>query len=157
MLSEPRLMAATAWRGFPRQRERAIALVRGWPGIDAGWRLAFSERARTFDAVPFAGDEVDLAVEVDRTRALAMSLHLFRRSPLRGEVSRIRLDAAMARELRLEGAATLATSSAAAFPRESCAPEGFARPERPVRDRPVFEDSFESGDAARWYGPAAAP
>lgn len=150
MLSEPRLAAATAWRGFPRQRERAFELVRGWPGIDAGWRRAFHQRALAIGTIPFAGDEVDLAVEVDRTSALAMSLHLFRRSPLRGEVSRIRLDSGMARELRLPSAATLATSSAAAFPRESCAPEGVVWPERPMRDRPVFEDSFETGDAGRW-------
>lgn len=155
MLSEPRLAAATAWRGAELERAEALALVRGWPGVDAGWRRTFSEAALGLGAVPAAGGEVDLAVEVDRTPAIAMSLHLFRRSPLRGEVSRIRLDSELARRLRMPSAATLATSSASAFPPGACAPAGVAAPRLQDRDATVFEDSFESGDAARWQ--AAAP
>ncbi|GMU66977.1 MAG: hypothetical protein AMXMBFR36_32510 [Acidobacteriota bacterium] len=159
MLSEPRLAAATAWRDAGLERAEALALVRGWPGVDAGWRRSFTEEALGLGEVPAAGGEVDLAVEVDRTPALAMSLHLFRRSPLRGEVSRIRLDSAMARRLRLPSAATLATSSASAFPPGGCAPEGIAVPRLPERDAAVFQDSFESGDAARWRGgaPSSSP
>jgi hypothetical protein len=157
LLAEPRLAAATAWRGAETERAAALGLVRAWPGIDDGWRRGFSERTLALGPVPSAGEEVDLAVEVDRTPALAMSLHLFRRSPLRGEVSRIRLDAALARELRMPSAATLGSSSAAAFPPGSCAPEGIVRPQRPVGEEPVFEDSFESGDTARWRARAATP
>jgi len=157
MLSDPLLAAATSWRDASRERDLALALVRAWPGIDAGWRRGFVDGVRGLGPLPAAGSEVDLAVEVDRTPAIAMSLHLFRRSPLPGEVSRIRLDRALAGRLRMPAAATLATSAVAAFPRDRCAPVGLAVPAQGAGGEPVFGDSFESGDAARWDAAGSPP
>lgn len=150
MLADPLLAAATSWRGASRARDAALSLVGAWPGIDAGWRRDFVDEVRGLGPLPAAGPQVDLAVEVDRTPAIAMSLHLFRRSPLPGDVSRIRLDRDLARRLRMPAAATLASSAAAAFPRDRCAPAGLAVPAPDAGDEPMFGDSFEAGDAARW-------
>ncbi|HSM14833.1 MAG TPA: hypothetical protein VLA66_12270, partial [Thermoanaerobaculia bacterium] len=122
LIADPRLAAATWWRGRAALRERALQAVLGWPGIDPGWREAFVEQARRRPPAE-AGEEVDLTIEVDRTPALALSLHLFRRSPLPGEVARIRLDRAAVRGLEVGSAASLPSSAAAAFPRGACAPE----------------------------------
>jgi hypothetical protein len=155
MLADPMLAAATSWRDAERARESALARVLAWPGIDAGWRRDFVDRALALGPVPREGEEVDLTVEVDRTPAIAMSLHLFRRSPLPGEVSRIRIDRDRARRLRGPAAVALATSDPSALPRDRCAPVGLAVPAAGAE--PVFGDSFESGDTARWDARGSPP
>ncbi len=153
ILAEPRLAAAALWRAFPAERDRALERIRLWPGIDTGWKVELFRRAER--GVPSRdGDEVDLAVEVDRTASLAASLHLFRRSSFPGEVSRIRLDRAAARALKLTGASALALSSAAAFPLDRCAPVDLFAPEpAEPRGEPLFRDGFETGDPRRWTPP----
>lgn len=127
LLAEPRIAAASSWRGHEEQRRLALARVEGWPGIDAGWKEELLRQAAA--AVPAAdadggGDttQADLAAQIDTTPALAVSLHLFRRSPWPADVARIRVERAAVRKMRLPSAATLPTSTAAAFPRDRCAP-----------------------------------
>jgi hypothetical protein len=146
LLAEPRLAAATVWRRYPQEYQRAAATIESWPGIDAGWRL---EMKRQMTADPPQGwtgsEEVDLAVEMDETPALAGSLHLFRREPIPVDLVRIRLDRGAVRRLHIVPASELATSAAAAFPADRCAP---GDPEAP--GEPISRDGFESGDATGW-------
>ena len=129
LLAEPRLAAASAWRGREGLRRRALLRLEEWPGIDAGWRVEMLKQAA--DAAPAPGspgspggavDEVELAAQIDTTPALAVSLHLFRRSPWPADVARIRVERAAVRRMKLPSAAAMHESSPAAFPRDRCAP-----------------------------------
>jgi hypothetical protein len=80
LMAEPRLMAATFWEGQEPVFRRALEEVRGWPGIDAGWKLALLRAA----PAPAArrGAIVRLALAIDSASyTQATSLHLFRRLP----------------------------------------------------------------------------
>ncbi|MDQ1346810.1 MAG: hypothetical protein QG573_179, partial [Acidobacteriota bacterium] len=126
--AEPRLAAASSWRGHETQRRRALARLEQWPGIDAGWRSEMLKQA--LDAAPTisapgspAADEVDLAAQLDTTPALAVSLHLFRRTPWPADLARLRVErAGVRRMMKLPSATALPGSSAEAFPRDRCAP-----------------------------------
>ena len=127
LLAEPRLAAATALRGRAAQVGQALARLERWPGIDAGWRAEMMKKAAGAAPGPLApgapaADEVELAAQIDSTPALAVSLHLFRRSPWPADVARIRLERAGVRRMKLPAAAAMRESAAAAFPRERCAP-----------------------------------
>jgi O-antigen ligase len=119
-LGEPKLAAATWFRGRERERQRALAQVRQWPGIDLGWRLEFVQRAG--GALAAGGEEVDLVQRIDADPARAASLHLFRRAPAPTELSRIRIDRARAERLDLPAASALASSARSAFPARRCRP-----------------------------------
>lgn len=127
LLAEPRLAAATAWRGHERLLRQALERLEHWPGIDAGWRVEMVKKAAGAAPQPLppgasAGDEVELAAQIDTTPALAVSLHLFRRSPWPADVARIRVERAGVRRMKLASAAAMRESSAEAFPRDRCAP-----------------------------------
>lgn len=127
MLAEPRAAAASSWRGRDRLRSQALARLERWPGVDAGWRVELLKQAgqatptvSASDAPPV--DEVDLAAQIDTTPALAVSLHLFRRTPWPADVARIRVERAGVRRMRLPSAAAIEDSSPLAFPSDRCAP-----------------------------------
>ena len=127
LLAEPRLAAASFWRGREGQRQLALERLEHWPGVDAGWRSEMLKQAASAVPAPAeagasAADEVELAAQIDTTPALAVSLHLFRRSPWPADVARIRVERAGVRKMQLPSAAALESSSADAFPRERCAP-----------------------------------
>ena len=83
--------------------------------------------------------------------ALSASLHLFRRSPLPGDVARIRLERAAVRRMRIVSAAEMPYAAAAAFPTTRCAPTDLLMKPRPeLPGVPVFRDGFETGDLRRW-------
>ncbi|MEM7483430.1 MAG: O-antigen ligase family protein [Acidobacteriota bacterium] len=77
LLAEPRLAAAEFWRErpglFATARDAAIA----WSGIDAGWR----EALRASSPAPYeeGGDIGHLAVRVDGSEEVSLSLRAFRR------------------------------------------------------------------------------
>jgi hypothetical protein len=125
LLAEPRLAAASAWRGRQAQRLAALERIGRWPGIDAGWKAELRKQAAL--ALPelqngVTPDEVELAAQIDTTPALAVSLHLFRRSPWPAGVARIRVERAGVRQMKLPSAAALSESAGSAFPRDRCAP-----------------------------------
>ena len=129
LLAEPRLAAASAWRGREELLQRALLRLEHWPGIDAGWRVEMLKQAADAVLAPGAPgspggavDEVELAAQIDTTPALAVSLHLFRRSPWPADVARIRVERAAVRRMKLPSAAAMHESSPAAFPRDRCAP-----------------------------------
>ena len=114
--------------GARRSAGGRLLRLEQWPGIDAGWRARCCKQAA--DAAPTSSapgspavDEVDLAAQIDTTPALAVSLHLFRRTPWPADVARIRVErAGVRRMMKLPTAAALRGSSAEAFPRDRCAP-----------------------------------
>ena len=151
LLAEPRLAAAIYWRAYPFAREVAVERVETWPGVNAGWRGEFAEQARGAEPELDRSDEVDLAIEIDAQPALAAALHLFRRSPLPGDVARVRLDRAAVRRMRIGSAAEMTLSAAAAFPHDRCAPADLMRKPLPeLPGVPLFRDGFETGDGRRW-------
>jgi hypothetical protein len=120
LLAEPRLAAATVWRGREGERRAALARAARWPGIDEGWQRELV--AQAVAAAPGDGVEADLVTRIDGQPALAASLFLFRRSPWPSEVARIRLDRDAAQGIRVPRATELASSQASAFPARRCAP-----------------------------------
>ena len=127
LLAEPRLAAATFWRGRDELRRQALERLERWEGIDVGWRAEMLRQASQAapallprDASP--DDEVDLAAQIDTTPALAVSLHLFRRSAWPADVARIRVQRAGVRKVKIPSATALEGAARAAFPRDSCAP-----------------------------------
>lgn len=119
-LGEPKLAAATWFRGREPERRSALAYVRQWRGIDTGWKIEFLRQA--VGAVPESGEEADLVQRIDATPALSASLHLFRRAAVTAELTRIRIDRAKAARIRLPAATSLESSARAAFPSRKCAP-----------------------------------
>jgi hypothetical protein len=121
-LGEPKLAAATFFRGRERQRIRALALVANWPGIDAGWKSAFLLQAT--GALAAKAAESALVSKVDAAPSSSVSLQLFRRRPAPAELTRIAVDRDRAAKIKVPGAATLAGSARSAFPARSCSPAG---------------------------------
>ncbi len=119
-LGEPKLAAATYFRGREAERRSALAFVRQWKGIDLGWQLEFLRQAQ--GAVPEQSEEADLVQRIDATAALSASLHLFRRLPAPMELTRIRIDRTKAARIRVPAATTLESSERAAFPARKCTP-----------------------------------
>ncbi|MEO8275850.1 MAG: O-antigen ligase family protein [Thermoanaerobaculia bacterium] len=141
LLAEPRLAAATSWRGHEADRVATMQRIESWPGIDPGWKEAVLRQAAAVapssalspPAVgPGSGDgngpsatssrEVELAAQLDTTPALAVSLHLFRRSAWPADAARIRVERAGVRLMKVPSAAAMPENSAAAFPLDRCAP-----------------------------------
>jgi tetratricopeptide (TPR) repeat protein len=120
VLAEPRLAAALVWRGDERRRQAALARVRAWPGIDPRWRRQLAEQTRQ----PPRGREArDLVHRMDVDERSSVSLHLFRRSPWRAELARLRVDRVAAQRVRLAPATRTPGMPRTAFPAERCAPE----------------------------------
>lgn len=123
LAAEPRLAAAVQWRGAEAARRAAIARLERWPGLPGGFAAALAAAAAP---LPPAGEEVDLAVLLDATPALAVSLHQFRRAAWPADLARVRLSRPAVRALAAVGAAAARRDAAAtAFPRGRCAPEGL--------------------------------
>lgn len=120
LLAEPKLAAATAWRGRERERLRVLARVASWKGVDARWRREFVRQAQA--AAPGDGPSVELVTRIDAEAATAISPRLFRRSPWPAAVARIELDRDAARRIRVPRASDLVSSAASAFPARRCAP-----------------------------------
>jgi O-antigen ligase len=133
LLAEPRLAAALAFEQQPELLAGTAQEILGWQGIDAGWRIRMGQllaaqkrlqqRLRQADSPPASEDAVGrLVYGAEAGAAAGLSLYGFRRSPWpRGwlEVA-VRLE--RARAFDLPPATRLATSSAAAFPPDRCAP-----------------------------------
>jgi hypothetical protein len=93
LAAEPRLAAATWWRGREALLERAAVRTATAAGIDEGWRQAL--RAGVEGMEP-GGPEIEMALTLDRTPEASLSLHAFRRRPWPARVARVRLDSGAA-------------------------------------------------------------
>ncbi len=79
LLDEPRFAAAVFWERHPDLLVRALAAVRDWPGVDAGWKQAL------LAAVPppggRSGPTVKVQLTIDTDPEETLSLTAFRRRP----------------------------------------------------------------------------
>lgn len=118
LAAEPRLAAATWWRGREELLERASRHLATTPGLDQGWRAALVERVeallRDEGAVAASGE---LALVFDAAPRESASLHLFRRRPWRARLAGVPVDARVVeRFAELPAAASLGTTDARLFP-----------------------------------------
>jgi hypothetical protein len=120
LLAAPPLGAATVWEERRDLLLQAAGRVRGWPGVDAGFREALA--AALAEPAPADGATARLALRVDPEGAASLPLRGFRRSPRALWLVPV--------PVRHAGAAALAerfgTAGAAALP--GTAPEAFAGP-----------------------------
>jgi len=79
LLNEPGLAAAVFWKRHPELLTGALSAVRGWPGVDDGWKQAF------FAAVPPpagpSGKILQTELAIDTVERESLSLTAFRRRP----------------------------------------------------------------------------
>jgi len=108
LLAEPRLLAATFWDGHAPLRADALRAVGAAEEIDAGWREALLAAA---GRLPRGADDGDarawLALEIDSTPSLALSLYAFRRPPWPLEWPLVEVHPAALADLALPPATTL--------------------------------------------------
>jgi len=79
LLAEPRLLAATFWEHRPDLLAGALARVRDWPGVDAGWKEALLSAAPQEGARSGPTSRVHLTIDTEEAQSL--SLTAFRRRP----------------------------------------------------------------------------
>jgi O-antigen ligase len=117
LLADPRLAAAVFWEGRQELFERALAEVRRWPGIDAGWKEALLAAMPPAAARRGRGARLDLVL--DASAAQSLSLSVFRRLPWPAEWPLIELRGEVLSRLHLPPATGLAEASPADF-RRAC-------------------------------------
>jgi hypothetical protein len=119
LLAEPRLLAAPFWDSHGPLRAAALREVGAREGIDRGWREALLGAARRlFPGSPGSPEDVErgwLALEIDQTPSLSLSLYAFSRQPWPLEWPLVEVRQTALAGLDLPPAATLETSAAAAF------------------------------------------
>jgi len=112
LLAEPRLTAATFWEGREPLFRQALEVVRRWPGVDAGWKLALLRAAPA--PADRHGAVVRLELIVDAgAYTQASTLHLFRRRPWPARWQLIRLRQSVAALVRLPPAFSLRSTRSA--------------------------------------------
>jgi hypothetical protein len=83
LLNEPRLAAALFWERHPGLLAGALAAVRGWPGVDDGWKQAFLAAVSPSGGPPGGspGPVSETALRIDSVESESLSLTAFRRRP----------------------------------------------------------------------------
>jgi hypothetical protein len=119
LLDDPRLAAATFWEGRERLLASCLEVVRGWTGIDLGWKESL------LAAVPAAlgprrGAPLRLTLAWDASPPLALSLHTFRRRPWPGSWPLVPVRPEPLARLTLPPAASLGYVFLGAPPRPVC-------------------------------------
>ncbi|MEA2693138.1 MAG: hypothetical protein QOJ16_2525 [Acidobacteriota bacterium] len=116
LLAEPRLLAAPFWDRQGPLREGALHAVGAQEGIDPGWREALLRAAgRLSPGSADDGERSWLALEIDPTPSLSLSLYAFRRNPWPLEWPLVQVRQAALAALDLPPASILPTSEASAF------------------------------------------
>jgi hypothetical protein len=121
LLAEPRLMAATFWEGREPLFRRVLEEVRGWPGVDAGWKLALLRAAPVSAARRGAIARQELTIDAGGFTQ-ATSLHLFRRLPWLARWQLIRLRESLLAPLDLPPATSLRSTDSRLFAKRGCEP-----------------------------------
>jgi hypothetical protein len=120
LLAEPRLMAATFWEGREPLFRRVLEEVRGWPGVDAGWKLALLRAAPVPESRRGAIARQELTIDAGGFTQ-ATSLHLFRRLPWQARWQLIRLREGLLGPLDLPPATSLEGTDSRPFAKRGCA------------------------------------
>ncbi|HEX3552043.1 MAG TPA: O-antigen ligase family protein [Thermoanaerobaculia bacterium] len=118
LLAEPRLAAAVFWQRHPELLGRTLEAVRGWPGVDAGWKQALAAAIPPLEQRQ--GSTVRLSLGIDTGQGVPVSLALFRRRPWKAEWDLVQLHAALLGRLSLPPAAAAPGTSALAFAAVPC-------------------------------------
>jgi hypothetical protein len=118
LLDEPRFAAALFWERHPDLLGRSLAVVRDWPGADAGWKEAL------LAAVPPPGGGQGavstVSLEIDVREAESVSLTAFRRRPWRVRWGLIQVRGSGWDRLRLPPAAASTGTSAGFYHAAPC-------------------------------------
>jgi hypothetical protein len=119
LLDDPRLAAATFWEGRERLLASCLEVVRGWTGVDPGWKESL------LAAVPAAlgprqGAPLRLTLAWDTSPPLALSLHTFRRRPWPGSWPLVAVRPEPLARLTMPPAAALGYVFLGAPPRPVC-------------------------------------
>lgn len=120
LAADPRLLAARDWLGIEGLRERAIAEVLGFEGLEAWWLEAFAASARA--RVSGEGSVRPLALAMDAEAGTALSLFAFRRRPWPVYVAQVELESAALEAITAPSAAALLTTAPEIFSRRDCLP-----------------------------------
>jgi len=119
LLAEPRLAAAEFWERHPGLLGEALASVRAWPGVDAGWKQALLTAVASRPAGG-AGGRDWLALTFDTDPAESISILVFRRRPWPTQWPVVPLRRGLLAGLDLSPATALAASSPGAFAPSIC-------------------------------------
>jgi hypothetical protein len=120
LLAEPRLAAAVFWGRHPGLLARSLTAVGAWPGVDDGWKAAFSAAVASLPPAA-AGEPLSrLALGIDDQVSGTISLTAFRRRPwpLRWDLIAVRQPAL--ERLRIPPAAASTGTSAGFFQASPC-------------------------------------
>ena len=119
--AEPRLLAASLFRGGETARQATIRRLESFGAIDAGWRLRAGEVGRALEIE--GDDDADLVAAVDGEPAVSLSLHAFRRAAWPADLARLAVDRSAVQAIRdLPPATTIPGGDPAAFPADRCLP-----------------------------------
>jgi len=86
LINDPGLAGAVFWDRHPDLLAKTLAAVRGWPGVDPGWKDAFLAAAP-----PSSGPASALGLRIDAVEAESLSLTAFRRRPWPAEWSLVQV------------------------------------------------------------------
>ncbi len=103
ILSEPRLLAAPAWRGRPGLLANVVDWASEIEGVDAGWRQRL--KAVFAGGLDTDGETMTLALSMDARGEVSLSLHAFRRQQWPAELSAVKLGREALDDLDLVSAA----------------------------------------------------
>jgi hypothetical protein len=79
LLNDPRLASAVFWGHHPELFTGALSMIRGWPGVDGGWKQAFLAAVPPPGGPP--GPVSQTVLEIDTEERESLSLTAFRRRP----------------------------------------------------------------------------
>jgi hypothetical protein len=79
LLNDPGLASAVFWGRHPELFTGALSMIRGWPGVDDGWKQAFLAAVPPPAVSP--GEVSQTELEIDTEERESLSLTAFRRRP----------------------------------------------------------------------------
>jgi len=124
LLAEPRLAAAVFWQRHPELLGRTLEAVRGWPGVDTGWKEALFAAVSAPGASGASGARAEtrewLALGIDTEGEETLSLPLFRRRPWPARWRLVQVRGEALARLSLPPAAAAPGTSAVGFAAVPC-------------------------------------
>ncbi|HEX4959203.1 MAG TPA: O-antigen ligase family protein [Thermoanaerobaculia bacterium] len=124
LLAEPKLAAAVFWQRRPELFGRTLEAVRGWPGVDTGWKQALFTGVEALPAPPSPGAPQEsrewLILSLDTEASSSVSLAAFRRRPWPARWPLVQVRKEGVTRLGLPPATAAPGTSAAAFAAVPC-------------------------------------
>ncbi len=118
VLAEPRLAAATWWRGREELARAAALQIDGWRGVSVDTRRRLASHLAS---LPVGGGATQrFFLEIDGEPSTSLTLFVFRRSPWPVELGNIELDSAVLQTVVVGSPAFDPSTEALAFPVNGC-------------------------------------